>query len=340
MTGTHRIFGLELSPYSVKVRSYFRYKAIPHEWIVRSAATMPEFSKHAKLPLIPLVVTPDERGLQDSTPILDHFEALQPDPSIHPPEPEAAFLSALIEEYADEWGNKPMFHYRWSYEADQRSAAERIARANLPDASAAELAGPCEAIRQRMMSRLRFVGSSPATCAPIEGSFERQLALLEPHLATRPYLFGGRPALADFGLYAQLYQCLTDPTPGALLRERAPRVVAWIERMLDPKAEGPFEPWTALERTLLPLLQQEVGGVFFPWTLANARALAAGEKQLSCTIDGHPFSQDTQKYHARSLEALRARYGRIPEREALDAVLARARCLAPLQQPVPAAVGG
>ena len=37
MTSPHRIFGLELSPYSVKVRSYFRYKAIPHVWIVRNA---------------------------------------------------------------------------------------------------------------------------------------------------------------------------------------------------------------------------------------------------------------------------------------------------------------
>ena len=32
---TYRIFGAEISPYSVKVRSYFRYKGIEHEWIVR-----------------------------------------------------------------------------------------------------------------------------------------------------------------------------------------------------------------------------------------------------------------------------------------------------------------
>ncbi|MBM4270528.1 MAG: glutathione S-transferase domain-containing protein, partial [Deltaproteobacteria bacterium] len=59
MAELHRIFGAENSPYSVKVRSYFRYKGIPHEWIVRSAATQAEFQKHAKLPLIPLVVTPE-----------------------------------------------------------------------------------------------------------------------------------------------------------------------------------------------------------------------------------------------------------------------------------------
>jgi len=59
MSNVHRIFGNELSPYSVKVRSYFRYKKIPHEWIVRDATNEAEFRQYAKLPLIPLVVTPD-----------------------------------------------------------------------------------------------------------------------------------------------------------------------------------------------------------------------------------------------------------------------------------------
>ena len=127
MSETYRIFGSELSPYSVKVRSYFRYKGIPHEWIVRNPSNMEEFQKYAKLPLVPLVVTPDGQGVQDSTPIMEKMEALHPQPSIHPNEPAAAFVSALLEEYGDEWLNKPMFHYRWSYEPDQISTAERIA---------------------------------------------------------------------------------------------------------------------------------------------------------------------------------------------------------------------
>ncbi|HET6303464.1 MAG TPA: glutathione S-transferase family protein, partial [Myxococcota bacterium] len=235
MANAYRIFGIELSPYSVKVRSYFRYKRIPHEWVVRGAAQMAEFQKYAKLPLIPLVVTPEDQAMQDSTPILERMERLFPEPGIHPEDPALGFLSALLEEYGDEWGNKPMFHYRWWYEADQDSASERIARANLPDAPDEAVHKMASAVKQRMVPRLSFVGSSAETKQQIEGSFERQLALLEAHLAERPYLFGGRPAFADFGVYPQLYECLTDPTPGALLRQRAPRVVAWIERMLEPR---------------------------------------------------------------------------------------------------------
>ena len=60
----YRIFGSELSPYSVKVRSYFRYKGLAHEWIPRSPAVQAEFQKYAKLPLVPLVVTPEGEGLR------------------------------------------------------------------------------------------------------------------------------------------------------------------------------------------------------------------------------------------------------------------------------------
>ena len=328
MTPRHRIFGNELSPYSVKVRSYFRYKQIPHEWIVRNPSNQEEFQRYAKLPLIPLVVTPDGQGLQDSTPIIEHFERLYPEPPVHPGDPALAFISALIEEYADEWGNKPMFHYRWFYEADQNSAAERLARSMMPGV---ELQSACAMIKERMIPRLKFVGSSPETKDLIEGSYKRQLAILDRHLARRTYLFGNRPAFADFGMYAQLYQCSTDPTPAALMRNTAPHVARWIQEMLGPRAEGEFETWDTLGPTLTPLLKEEIAGIFFPWTVANAQALAAGQKEFAMTLAGKPYSQETQKYHAKSLAALRARYAAVGDKSRLDPILEEAGCYTWLQ---------
>jgi glutathione S-transferase len=328
MANVYRIFGNELSPYSVKVRSFFRYKGIPHEWVVRNPSTEEEFQRYAKLPLVPLVVTPDGQGLQDSTPIIEHFERLHPEPSIHPADPALAFLSALIEEYADEWGNKPMFHYRWFYEADQASAAGRLAASMMPDADPTMAV---EMIKGRMIPRLKLVGSSAATKRQIEASLERQLGILGPHLAFRKYLFGDRPAFADFGLYAQLYQCASDPTPRALMQVNAPSVLAWIERMLDPKVEGEFEDWADLESTLRPLLSDEIAPVFFPWAAANARALAAGEKEFSVTLDGAPFSQESQRYAAKSFAALRARYAAVADKSQLDPILKDNGCFEGLQ---------
>jgi hypothetical protein len=101
--------------------------------------------------------------------------------------------------------------------------------------------------------------------------------------------------------------------------------------MLDPSPEGDFEPWERLEPTLMPLLRDEIGAVFFPWTLANAKAVAAGEREMTCTLDGRPFAQEPQKYHAKSLAVLRERYARVADKERLDPILERAGCLAALR---------
>ena len=159
----YRIFGSELSPYSVKVRSYFRYKGLPHEWIPRSPAVQAEFQKYAKLPLVPLVVTPEGEGVQDFTPIIERFEAAGSEPSIVPDDPALAFISALLEEYGDEWGNKWMFHYRWRYQPDAWSTAERIAQQMMGAQGTLAVAQARAAVAERMMGRLGFVGSNDTT---------------------------------------------------------------------------------------------------------------------------------------------------------------------------------
>ncbi len=331
MAEIYRVFGAELSPYSVKVRSWFRYKAIPHQWLIRNAASQAEYQKHAKLPIVPLVVTPRNEGLQDSTPIIERLEPSFPQPSIHPSEPAAAFISVLLEEFGDEWGNKWMFHYRWAREVDQLSAAGRIARMMMPDAPEQQVAAVIAQVRERMVGRVWFVGSNATTAPQIEESFCDTIALLEAHLAARPYLFGGRPAFGDFAMWGQLYNAWTDPTPGALIGGRAPNVLAWIHRMLWPRIEGEFEPWSNLEPTLMPLLERQVGRLFMPWTVANAEAIAAGREEFTVALAGRAWTQKPQKYHAKSLAALREKYAALPNKSAIDPILDRAACLTALR---------
>jgi glutathione S-transferase len=325
MSARFQIYGSEMSPYSVKVRSYFRYKGIPHEWIVRGPANQAEYAKHAKLPLIPLVVTPDDRGMQDSTPILEAIEAQFPEPSIHPSDPVAAFVSALLEEWGDEWGNKWMFHLRWARPADQDSAAERIAHDMTGGASGDALANAAAMVRERMVPRVWFVGSNAETAPQIEQSYLDTLALLEAHLVARPYLLGARPGFADFGVWAQLYECWTDPTAGAWMRDKAPLVAGYVQRMLAPRALGAFERWSALAPTLEPLITQQIGNTFLPWSDANAKAIAANAEEFSVELASGKWTQKPQKYHARSLQALRAKYAQAKSAD-LDAVLGRTAC--------------
>lgn len=327
-----RIIGSELSPYSVKVRSYFCYKNLAHEWIPRSPATQAEFQNYAKLPLIPLVVTPagaggQSEGLQDSTPIIERFEASDAGPSIMPDDATLAFISALIEEHGDEWGNKWMFHYRWRYQPDTWATAERIARQMTETQGFLAVAEARAAVAERMTGRLGFVGSNDTTRPTIEASFKRTLSLLEAHLQARPYILGGRPAMADFGLWGQLYETATDPTPSAIMRSSAPKVMGWVQRMLSPKAEGPFEGWAGLAPTLMPLLKQEVSELFLPWSAANAAAIARGDKSFTLTLGGVPWSQEPQKYHARSLAEIRRKYQAAKDAPGLAGILEESGCL-------------
>jgi glutathione S-transferase len=326
MADVYRIFGAEMSPYSVKVRSYFRYKAIPHQWILRNSESQAEYEKHAKLPIVPLVVTPDGTGIQDSTPIIDQMEKRFPEPLIHP-DGVAGFISALIEEFGDEWGNKWMFHYRWTRDVDQICSASRIARMRAPKASETELDAFAGQVRARMADRVWFVGSNSQTAPQIEASFKDMLALLDRHLADRPYMFGGRPAYGDFGLWGQFYELWTDPTSGALIEGGAPHVLDWVHRMLWPRAEGPFESWPSLAPTLMPILKTQVGERFIPWTLANEKALAENREEFSVSLGDEVWVQKPQKYHARALGMLRAKYAAAPDKATLDPVLESAGCL-------------
>jgi glutathione S-transferase len=329
MTAPFRLFGAELSPYSVKVRSYLRFKNAPFEWLQRSQARQEEFARYAKLPLIPVLVDAEDNALQDSTPIIETLEREMPEPSIIPQEPALAFVSALLEDYADEWLNKAMFHYRWSYPADQESAARRIVDMIFEGAEKPE--GIEQAVRARMIGRLYHVGSSVETAPLIEGSFARLIELLERMLSSRAYLFGGRPSLADFGLAGQLTQLLSDPTPGALMKAQAPNVVRWIDRMENPQVEGDFIPLSALRETLAELLHYEVAGAYLAWMSANARAVEADASGVSVEIAGALFTQKPQRYAAKAFVELRRKRASVDDSD-LTLLLQETGCDAYLAQ--------
>lgn len=323
MTAPFRLYGAELSPYAVKVRSYLRFKGLDFEWLERSNARHEEFSRYAKLPLAPILVDADENVLQDSTPTIEALEAKFPEPSITPNDATLAFAAALLEDYADEWLNKAMFHYRWSHEEDRASAAKRTVAMLFEGADAPE--GVEEAVQARMAGRLHHAGSSPETAPLIEGSFTRVLQLLDRLLAGRPYLFGGRPSIADFGLAGQLRQLLSDPTPGALIKAQAPSLIAWIERMDAPRVEGDFVTLDAVRVPLADLLREEIAGAYLRWMEANARGVFDDASHVNVEIAGVTFSQKPQRYAAKAFTELRRKYA-LADSEVLAALLAETGC--------------
>ncbi len=302
------------SPYSRKMRAVLRFRRIPFTWIMRGSSDdvgIPD----VPVALIPVLVFPGEDGradeaMIDSTFQIKRLEKMFPARSIIPPDPAIAFLDALLEDYADEWLTKPMFHYRWKYAADIHKASHVLALDRNPLMGRETLTKSARFFAERQIERLRVVGSNDVTTVVIEASYRRLLSLLDAHLvAGHRFLMGARPGASDFGFFGQLSQLAHfDPTPAAIAAAEAPRVVSWVSHLDDLSAlDVENAAWPSRDdaaSTLRPFLV-EVGRVYAPFLIANARALASRANEVRCEIDGLAWVQQPFPYQGKCLKWLR-----------------------------------
>lgn len=326
---SYRLFGADTSPYSQKVRAALRYKGAEFDWVGRSVKTEAAFRALANVPTVPLLIADGKLASQDSTSMLARLETAHPDPSTVPDDSACAALALILEDYGDEWLNKAMFNERWSQSPDREAASERLLEqlfAGAPPKGRAEEAGR---IADRMAGRLPLVGAGGSNGETLRASFHRFSELLNAHLSSHLYIFGGRPSAADFSIAAQMAQMLADPTPGGWLRDRAPFVVSWCEFMDAPVANDGFKPLSELEATLLPLMRDEVARTYLVWASANSDNASKRRKKLKVEIEGQPFEQDTQRYAAKSFKSVRKAVAKCAkDNEALTAFLDKAEMTA------------
>jgi glutathione S-transferase len=269
--GRFLFYAAESSYFSAKVRPALRYKAVPYvEKLPTGAAYREVILPRTGLAFIPIVVTPEDETWQDTSEILDALEARVPEPPLYPRTPLLRVLALLFELYADEFLVLPAMHYRWSFPESERKARGDFAAATGDPAAAARFA-------DRMQGGIAALGVCKDSIPAIEAHLLELLARLEAHFERHAWLLGARMSLADCALmgpfYAHLY---LDAVPGRLLRERAPRVCHWIERMNHPDPAEPGE-WLAegaLPETLRALLAL-IGADAAPLLLDSLRAVEA-----------------------------------------------------------------
>ena len=312
MGAAYRLFGAETSPFSIKVRSYLRYKKLPFDWIAKGYGTDEEFRSLAKSDALPMLVSPAGGVAHDSSVILSKIEAGRPKQSATPDDPACQALSLLLEDYADEWLNKAMFLYRWNSTAAAKASAKRQAEQIFAGYTVDAGDEIEKSIAKSMTGRLKLVGISKKTAPIIEASFERFLTLLNAHLEHHLFLFGGHPSVGDFALAGQLIQLLMDEPSAALIREKAPFVAAWCEFMEDPRPGAPFENFASVSETLLPLIRDEVAVTYVAWADANAQSIAKKRKTIDVSMDGAEYKQSVQNHTARSFEAVLAAFAATP----------------------------
>ncbi len=321
------------SPYSRKMRAVLRFRRIPFSWIMRGSREDVGIPA-VPVALIPVLVFPGEDGkpdqaMIDSTFEIKRLEGMFHERSLVPRDPALAFVQELLEDYGDEWLTKPMFHYRWNYAADIHKASHILPLDRDLNLKPETLAKASKFIAERQISRLGVVGSNEVTKPVIEDSYRRLLKLLDNHLAIgNRFLMGARPGVGDFGLFGQLSQLTHfDPTPAAIASAETPRVVSWVSQVEDASSlEVDDSAWISRDAIgqSLRAFFVEIGRVYAPFLLANARALKSKADKVECEIDGRPWLQQPFPYQGKCLAWLRESRAALgdSDRKFVDSILA------------------
>ena len=291
------VYGTTASYYTGKLEAYLRAKGIDYRLEPFSQSNMRRAARHTGITQVPQVECADGSWLVDTTLIIEYFERTRPDPAVTPREPAAAFVSRLVEDYADEWLWRPAMHYRWSYPETARLMSAWLSE------HAQEQPAP-EWLKRRFWRRRQFGtfvrgdGVTASTRAAVEASYLETLAALEAIFARRPFVLGARPTEADFGFFASSFRhFFSDPAPARIMRERAPGVQEWVARMWNLRPE---------RFSSLPLpdhVPDDLGAIFtaitdtyLPYLEANAAAYARGEKNVRYRVQDTEFVEPTKPY--------------------------------------------
>lgn len=346
----------ELSLYSGKARSYLRYKNIP---FVQQFASLNAYRKtilpKTGVAMIPVVVTPEGEALQDTTVIIDWFEARFPDRPVYPETPLQKIAAMLLELYGDEWLLLPAMHYRWNFPKDNDdfiySEFGRVVWQNGPKFFR-------RAVGKKLGNQFRgFVeplGISAATIPAIEQWWQETLDVLSAHFDRYPYLLGHRASVGDFGFMGPLYAHLSrDPYPGKLMRERAPQVQAWVERMNQTHPQiGDWIDGDDVPQTLDSIFKRQFAEQF-PVLKDTAEHLPEWVAQnpgkiLPRSIGKHDFTIGEAKGQRRRLTYSLWMWQRVldayaslgePDKQSVDAWLARLGHAGVLEYRMPLRIG-
>ncbi len=293
------LYGVPHSLYTAKARCYLRNQGIDY---IERATSHPDYAARIvpqiQRAIIPVLETPDGEIIQDTIDIIDYFERRGVPWPAYPSTPLQHSLAIIIEYYGGQAMLKHAMHYRWSYLEEQ----EHFLRHAFESGSGAAMA---EAIMGRMQSYLPRLGVTEKSIPLIEGSYERLLDLLDVHFQQLPYLLGGRPSIADYGMIGTLFAHLgRDPVPSEIMKLRAPRVFRWVERMTAPNLDvveytqtmPEFWPDDDIPPTLIPLLHH-IAEEIFP-ELTDKLAFIDTWVQQAQPADGAPA---TDKPHKRQL---------------------------------------
>lgn len=307
------VHGLDLSYFTGKLEGYLRLKGLAYRFEAMDSAGFRALGARAGVRQMPHLELADATLLTDTVTIIDELERRYAEAgavvSLTPIDPVAAFVAHLVEAFADEHLWRPALYYRWAFEDDARQSARRLAGTLLRDVPAPGWVKRLYILRRQRRLYVRGEGSAGPRGRVVEADYLALLDALERVFSRRDWLLGDAPTRADVGLFGPMFRhFLSDPTPGRIMRDRAPATAAWAMRLwaaaerrpscardlvLSPEGVADLAPLTAL-----------ITGQFLPEAAANARACARAERTVRWAREGVVFRYRANPYRAWRLERL------------------------------------
>ena len=307
MRNEYIVYGGAISLFTRKLEAAFRFYRAPFRMASKNAENRAEIEARSKTHQVPVLETPENWMIADTTPIIAMLDARFPSRRLVPTGP-LGVLVHVVEEVLDEWFARVMVHYRWHYEENTRYVVSLVLghEVGVEEARNFPLAkwGPracratgTESTRQQEAAEREYLAT---------------LTALEEQLGTSGYALGDRPTAVDAILLGGLRaHTNADPIPdlGAYTR-----ILAWDEKEADRWDGGgelaAFPASTPFAAHILAIGRDH----YAPVLLGNAKALAAGEKAFVVETYGEDVSYLTRPYPEQSRRLVQTRI-----RDQLDA---------------------
>ena len=343
MGRTYSLYTMQNSPYSDKIRAFLHYKKLPFVEHLENAQTrFTVLQARTGKTMVPVLITPDDQAMNDSTTIAAHLEATHPEPRTRWNDPETDTLSMLLEDYADEWLVRIMLASRWYHPEDAAQNAAIIACGMTHGVPGLEFQRAARDFPPSIISTLPKMGATTANAKEWYAMLPRIFAAIETALSRSLFLTGAAPHQADFAFYGQLNQIRRDPTGSVWIAAAPTAVLEWLGR-IEAAFTGQLEPaWSALDDlTSLQPLVEEMSSTYIRMQVANALAVQAGAASVNVTLGGGlVFETSPAKYSAKllganlgTLEALYSQGLALPQVVG-DAILHELRPLAEADSPL------
>ncbi len=330
----YRLYGMLMSPYSMKMRAYLRYRRIPFRWVNSLEANTVAQTKVSTY-MVPVLENPEGVFKNDSTHMITELEGIFPERRADPENEADCFLAHLIEDFADEWLVSPFFLHRWREKLDQKHSSQWIIYEALE--------GNLDPEKFTLMSdgwKTRQIGLLPYVCGQsdvydiLDESLHAFLRIIENAVSSGLFFFGTRPSRAEFGIYGQLSQLIQDATARDFMHQDYNLTARWVSIIDDLSGkEGDWEPLStdAGKLSASPVVEilKLCGKYHLPMLQANLEAIESGNQRFAFDVDNRAYARFAHNRHSPCLPALQKRYMAISpdSKEFINTVLADTGCL-------------